>query len=72
MIPATAVVAATPSTCRVPAANASMSRRSESAVSRRMYETRIATRIDQKTAVIVVNPRKRNTMIANRLVYWYQ
>jgi hypothetical protein len=28
--------------------------------------------IDQKTAVIVVKPSRRNTMIANRLVYWYQ
>src|SRR5581483_5555547 len=72
MMPATAVVAATPSTCFVPDASASTSLGSESAVSLLTYETRTASTIDQKTAVIVVKPMTRNTMIAKRLVYWYQ
>src|SRR5437773_4629048 len=72
MIPATAVVAATPSTCFVPEANAATILRNDSAVSRRMYDTAIAVTIDQNTAVIVVNPTSRNAMIAKRLVYWYQ
>src|SRR5207249_9817694 len=58
-IPATAVVAPTGRTCFVPAASAFTSFVGESEVSRRMYETRIATMIDQKTAVIVEKPATR-------------
>ena len=72
MMPATAVVAATGSTCFVPAARAATSFIRVSAVSRRMYETRIARAIDQKIAVIVVKPSRRKTMIANSDVYWNQ
>src|SRR5947208_3271949 len=43
-----------------------------SEVSRRMYETRIATTIDQNTAVIVEKPATRKTMIAKSDAYWYQ
>ena len=71
-IPATAVVAPTGRTCFVPAASAFTSLLGESDVSRRMYETSIATMIDQKTAVIVEKPATRKTMIANSDVYWYQ
>ena len=37
-----------------------------------MYETAIATMIDQKTAVIVEKPAMRKAMIAKSDVYWYQ
>src|SRR6266550_4460416 len=71
-IPATAVVAPTGRTCFVPAASALTSLLGDNDVSRRMYETSIATMIDQKTAVIVEKPATRKTMIANSDVYWYQ
>ena len=71
-IPATAVVAPTGRTCFVPAASAATSLDGESEVSRRMYETRMATRMDQKIAVIVENPATRKMMIAKSDVYWYQ
>src|SRR5712664_3604869 len=71
-MPATAVVAATDSTWRVPAESAATSFRGVSDVSLRRYGTTIARRIDQKIAVIVLNPRRRNAMIAKREVYWYQ
>ena len=71
-IPATAVVAPTGKTCFVPAASAFTSFVGVSEVSRRTYETTIATMIDQNTAVIVENPAMRKAMIANSDVYWYQ
>jgi len=71
-MPATAVVAAIDRTCRVPADSAATSFRGVSEVSLRMYGTTIARRIDQKIAVIVLNPRSRNAMIAKSDVYWYQ
>ena len=71
-MPATAVVAAIERTCRVPADSAAISFRGVSEVSLRMYGTTIARRIDQKIAVIVLNPSSRNAMIANSDVYWYQ
>src|SRR5881296_3062130 len=70
-MPATAVVAPTGSTCFVPAASAFTSFVGLSDVSRLMYETRIATTIDQNTAVIVEKPATRKTMIAKSDVYWY-
>src|SRR6267143_4957055 len=71
-MPATAVVAPMGRTCFVPAAIAFTSLVGLSEVSRLMYETRIATTIDQNTAVIVENPAMRKTMIAKSDVYWYQ
>src|SRR5947199_9025180 len=71
-LPATAVVAATESTWRVPDDSAATSLRRLSAVSRRICETPIASRIDQKIAVMVEKPNTRNAMIAKSEVYWYQ